>query len=139
MVTGWASLFSSDPLHGAIVSALGADSWPSVLTTQDCGKSWREVSVPASPVDGAHLALPTPLAAILLAHDGDLVLSLTAFPPSVSPASVIGPFGDARSGMVLRWSSVSRDGGLTWWPWAAEPTPDDGQVRLQVGGQIAPG
>jgi hypothetical protein len=111
-----------DPLRGAIVmSGLGTDSWPSVLTTQDAGESWREVSLPASPMAGAHLALPTPLAAILLAHEGDLVLSLSTLPPGVDRSSV-GPFGDANSRMVSHWSSVSDDGGLTWWPWAAEPT-----------------
>lgn len=112
-----------DSLRGAIVmSGLETDSWPSVLTTQDGGESWREVALPASPVDGAHLAFPTPLAAILLGHDGDLVLSLAALPPGANAAS-IGPPGDARNRTVMRWSSVSRDGGLTWWPWAAEPAP----------------
>src|SRR5262249_51298488 len=111
-----------DAFHGAIVmSGLETDSWPSVLTTEDAGESWREVAIPVSPVAGAHLALPTPLAAILLAHDGALVLSLIALPAGVNAASVFGPSGDARSGMFLRWSSVSRDGGLTWWPWAPEP------------------
>jgi photosystem II stability/assembly factor-like uncharacterized protein len=112
-----------DALRGGIVmSALGTDSWPSVLTTQDAGESWREVSLPESPMEGAHLALPTSLAAILLAHDGDLVLSLSTLPPGVDRShSVPGPLGDANNRVVSHWSSVSRDGGQTWWPWAAEP------------------
>ena len=119
-----------DSLRGAIVmSGLETDSWPSVLTTQDGGESWQEVSVPAAPVARAHLVLPTPLTAILLAHDGDLVLSLTALPPGVS-ASSLGPPGDALNRVVLRWSSVSRDGGLTWWPWAAEPAPSTSYSAL---------
>jgi hypothetical protein len=111
-----------DPLRGAIVmSGLGTDSWPSILTTQDAGGSWREVSLPASPMAGAHLALAAPVAAILLAHEGDLVLSLITLPPGVDK-SALGPFGDAHNRLVSHWSSVSRDGGLTWWPWAAVPT-----------------
>lgn len=110
-----------DPLHGAIMmSGLGTDSWPSVLTTQDAGESWREGSLPASPMAGAHLALPTPFAAILLAHEGDLVLSLITLPPGVDRSSV-GPFDDAYNRLISHWSSASRDGGMTWLPWAAEP------------------
>jgi photosystem II stability/assembly factor-like uncharacterized protein len=111
-----------DQLRGAIVPAAPApEAWPSLLATQDGGESWREVPLPEPPVAGAHMAISAPVDSVLLAHGDHLVLSLASLTAG-TPAISIGPPGDAPNRTLRHWSSVSRDGGLTWAPWSSEPS-----------------
>ncbi len=111
-----------DQLRGAIVVVAPStlNAWLSLLTTRDGGDTWQAATLPEPMVAGVHLAAPDPQDVVLLAHDGRLVLSLNLLPAAVAAGS-IGPPGDVLNHAIVHWSSLSKDGGQTWTPWAIEP------------------
>lgn len=80
---------------------------------------------------GVHLVVPGPQAATLLAHGGRLVLSLNLLGAGVGAGS-FGPPGDVRNHAIVRWSSLSEDGGKTWTPWATEPVMSLGTLGAPI-------
>jgi photosystem II stability/assembly factor-like uncharacterized protein len=133
-----------DQLRGVIVMP-EPDSWLSLLTTHDGGETWQPVALSERPAAGAHLAQGLQNVALLI-HGDRLVLSLGLLPAGTF-ASSFGPPGDPRNHVLTHWSSVSRDGGLTWTPWSPEPTlssplpgsptfADDGRLLLADGRQL---
>ncbi len=112
----------NDQLRGAmvIVPTSTLDAWPSLVTTRDGGETWQPATLPEPLVAGVHLAVPDPQDAVLLAHDGRLVLSLNLLPTGVAAGS-IGPPGDVLNHAIVHWSSLSEDWGQTWTRWTIEP------------------
>ena len=111
-----------DQLRGAmvVVPTSTLEAWPSLVTTRDGGETWQPATLPEPLVASVHLAVPDPQGAVLLAHDGRLVLSLNLLPTGVAAGS-IGPPGDVRNRAILHWLSLSEDWGRTWTPWTIEP------------------
>jgi photosystem II stability/assembly factor-like uncharacterized protein len=95
-----------DRLRGTLTAPpIGPGWWPAVAATRDGGRTWSPASVtwPSLPALGPPGAWTA--SAALVARGGRLVLSLEVH----------------AGASVLRWSSLSEDGGLTWAAWAPLP------------------
>lgn len=95
-----------DPLRGAVLLSTLNASWPSLMTTQDGGETWRPTALPAPPAAHLSLAAHVTQATQMLVRDGRLLAFLTLV--------------EAGEG-VTQWSSVSEAGGLVWTPWSKAP------------------
>lgn len=102
----WQPVFV-DRSRGAIVVGPATGSWPSLVTTQDGGDTWRPAALPAAPADsfGGGITVAAPQ---LLERQGRLVVSVAL---------------NTAAGGLAQWSSPSDDGGQTWLPWSREPPP----------------
>jgi len=100
----WQPVFV-DRARGAMVIGPATGSWPTLVTTQDGGDTWRAASLPAAPADsfGGGIAVAAPQ---LLGLQGHLVVSVAL---------------NTVAGGLAQWSSSSDDGGQTWLPWSREP------------------
>jgi photosystem II stability/assembly factor-like uncharacterized protein len=113
-----------DELRGAlVVGPEQPDAWPSVLVTQDGGRTWAPVAPawpPASvPPGQGSIVVPT-----LVAYERRLVLELDLVVDRSSGPSTV-------RGHVL---SISDDGGLTWGSWATMPSTSTDGAGMAVDG-----